>query len=370
LICDLPGCGPAAELLYSVFAHCLVSRAQKTETGAVKGAPKKMNSDRYGRTINYLRISITDHCNLQCSYCVPFSGRPKLNHGDILTYEEILTITRLAVESGINKVRLTGGEPLLRRGIVDFCRQLSAIQGLDEITLTTNGILLAKMADDLRDAGISRVNISLDTLNREIFKNITGRDRLDHVLKGIQAAEDAGMTPIKINAVALRGINDNEISTLTQLSLDRPYHIRFIELMPTSGWDDGDHKAHFMPVTEVKEMVQRLGKLEPVMDQQGNGPAQTYRLKGAQGTVGFIAALSNHFCKDCNRIRLTSDGNLRNCLFSDNEIDIKTPLRQGASDEALSRIIEDAIRTKPLGHHCGDNESKPANGRLMRAIGG
>jgi cyclic pyranopterin phosphate synthase len=326
--------------------------------------------DQYGRTITYLRISITDHCDLRCTYCVPFSGRPKLEHHDILSYEEILTITRLAVKAGINKVRLTGGEPLIRKGVVDFCRQLSDIDGLVEITLTTNGVRLAEMAAALYDAGISRVNVSLDTLQRGRYIQITGRDRLDQVWRGIQTAEAVGMAPIKINAVALRGINDDEIPDLARLSIDKPYHVRFIELMPTSGWGAQAHQAHFMPVDEIKSRVLALGKLEPAVINRGNGPAQTFRLAGALGTVGFIAALSNHFCHDCNRLRLTSDGRLRNCLFSDKEIDIKGPLRLGASAEELSGILAQSIRTKPMGHQCGESGNTPANGRLMRAIGG
>ena len=326
--------------------------------------------DQYGRAIDYLRISLTDHCNLNCIYCVPFSGRPKLRHGQILSYEEILTITRVAVRAGISKVRLTGGEPLMRKGVVEFCRQLSAMQELSEITLTTNGVRLARMAADLHEAGISRVNISLDTLKHHRYKKITGKDCLDQVWQGIRKAEAVGMTPIKINAVALRGINDDEILDLARLSLDKPYHVRFIELMPTNGWGAADHKAHFMPVDEVMAEVSRLGKLEPAVVHRGNGPAQSFSLAGAQGTVGFIAALSNHFCKNCNRIRLTSDGKLRNCLFSDREIDIKGPLRDGASEAVLSEIFETAIRTKPLGHHCGEFSGSSVNGRPMQAIGG
>lgn len=326
--------------------------------------------DHYGRAINYLRISITDHCNLRCTYCVPFSGHPKLTHDDILSYEEILTITRLAVKAGIDRVRLTGGEPLMRKRVVDFCRQLAAIEGLAEITLTTNGVYLAAMASDLRSAGISRVNVSLDTLNRQRYIQITGKDRLKQVLQGIEQTEKVGMAPIKINAVAMRGINDDEILSLARMALDKPYHVRFIELMPTSGWGPESHKAHFIPVAEIKEKVRELGPLEPAVLNKGNGPAQTFKIEGALGTVGFIAALSNHFCQNCNRLRLTSDGKLRNCLFSDAEIDIKTPLRQGASQEVLERLLGQAIKTKPMGHKCGHCEETANNGRLMQAIGG
>lgn len=326
--------------------------------------------DRYGRTIDYLRISITDHCNLRCRYCVPFSGRPKLEHRDILSYEELLRIVRVAVRAGISKVRLTGGEPLMRSGVVGFCARLSAIDGVEEITLTTNGVRLAEMAADLRAAGISRVNVSLDTFDRKRFIHITGKDCLDNVLRGIQQAEAVGMSPIKINAVAQRSINDDEIVTLARMTLNKPYHLRFIELMPTSGWGAEAHKAHFMPVDEIKERVMTLGALEPTSVIRANGPAQTYRLPGALGTVGFIAALSNHFCGRCNRLRLTADGHLRACLFSDTEIDLKGPLRQGATDAALVEIFVTAIKTKPRGHHCNDPAKAIPTGRIMRAIGG
>lgn len=326
--------------------------------------------DHYGRTINYLRISITDHCDLRCTYCVPFSGQSKLRHDDILSYEEILTLTRLAVRIGIDRVRLTGGEPLLRKGVVAFCRQLSAIEGLAEITLTTNGVRLAQMASDLHSAGIRRINVSLDTLNRRRYQQITGKDRFDQVMRGIEQAAAVGMAPIKINAVAMRGINDDEILALTRLALDNPYHVRFIELMPTSGWGPEAHKAHFMPVAELKHIVSEIGTLEPAVHHKGNGPAQTFRIAGAAGTVGFIAALSNHFCQNCNRLRLTSDGKLRNCLFSDAEIDIKGPLRQGASQEVLNRLLGQSITTKPMGHKCGCRNETQNNGRLMQAIGG
>jgi cyclic pyranopterin phosphate synthase len=344
-------------------------RCNWLETG-VKGVIVTQLQDRYGRTIDYLRISITDHCNLRCRYCVPFSGRPKLEHRDILTYEELLRVVRVAVAAGISKVRLTGGEPLMRSGVVDFCARLSAIPGLEEITLTTNGVRLAEMAADLCVAGISRINISLDTLDRQRFIHITGKDRLDEVLRGIQQAEAVGMTPIKINAVAQRGINDDEIVTLARLTLDKPYHIRFIELMPTSGWGAEAHKAHFMPVDEIKERVLAIGPLEPASVARANGPARTYRLPDALGTVGFIAALSNHFCGTCNRLRLTADGHLRACLFSEAEIDLKGPLRQGATEEALAEIFVTAIRTKPMGHHCNDAAKAISNGRIMQAIGG
>ena len=232
------------------------------------------------------------------------------------------------------------------------------------------GSVSPEMANSLYAAGISRVNISLDTLDRRRFVHITGKDRLDDVLRGIQQAEAVGMTPIKINAVAQRGVNDDEIAALARMSLNKPYHIRFIELMPTSGWGAEAHKARFMPVDEIKERVLAIGPLEPALIAKANGPARTFRLPGSLGTVGFIAALSNHFCQSCNRLRLTADGHLRACLFNDTEIDLKGPLRQGATEEVLAEILIAAIKTKPMRHHCNDAGKISATGRLMQAIGG
>jgi cyclic pyranopterin phosphate synthase len=326
--------------------------------------------DPYGRTIDYLRISITDHCNLDCLYCVPFDGRSRLPHAEILTYEEILRIAKAAVSAGVSKIRITGGEPLQRRGMVRLCRMLADIDGIESLAVTTNGILLKEFADPLFEAGVRRINISLDTLKPERFKEITGNDLLYRVLEGIEAAEKAGMNPIKINTVVMRGINDDEIEDIAGLSLEKSYHIRFIELMPTQGHTVEKHHSLFVPISEVFDRIQRIGKLELNNDAESFGPATLYSFPGAPGKVGFIAPLTIHFCETCNRLRLTADGKLRTCLFSEKEIDIKGSLRKGASIKELADIFRQAAQSKPQKHHL--NDAVPLNfaDRNMRAIGG
>ncbi|MGD8836081.1 MAG: GTP 3',8-cyclase MoaA [Desulfobacteraceae bacterium] len=326
--------------------------------------------DQYQRTIDYLRISITDHCNLKCQYCVPFDGRPKLPMSEILTYEEMFEIAKAAVANGVTKIRVTGGEPLMRRDMIEFCRKLSSLRELTDLAVTTNGVLLASMAADLKAAGVNRVNVSLDTLNAERYAQITGKDRLGQVLKGIEAAEQAGLAPIKINMVPMRGINDDEIADMARWTLTKPYDIRFIELMPTSGWAQNQHSKLFISIEEVRKAVAALGRLEPIAHIKARGPAVYERLAQSKGRIGFIAALSHHFCKTCNRLRLTADGKLRACLFADKEVDIITPLRNGATMERLRHIIRATAAAKPERHRLNDQGAEPVNGRTMRAIGG
>ena len=325
-------------------------------------------ADRFSRKIDYLRISITDHCNLNCSYCAPFSGRMKLTHAEILSYEEICRLTTAAVEAGISKVRLTGGEPLMRKGVVDLCRMLSGIEGLESLTLTTNGVHLQKLASQLHDAGVQRVNISLDTLRPERFRKITGYDLLSQVLAGISMAEEVGLHPVKINIVVMRGINDDEIENFARLTVEKPYHVRFIELMPFHG--SGDHQALFVPVEEMVKRVKRAGDLSLEPAPESSGPARLCSLPGAKGKVGFIAPLSYHFCGSCNRLRLTADGKLRTCLFSEEEIDLKGPLRAGAPIEELAHIFRLAVTQKPYGHSLDRTDIEKHFGRDMQAIGG
>ena len=327
-------------------------------------------TDRYERTIDYLRISITDHCNLQCGYCVPFGGRDKLPMDDILTYEEIFAIARAAVAAGVTKIRLTGGEPLMRKNMIAFCRLLAGLKEITDLSLTTNGVLLEKMAPDLKAAGVNRVNVSLDTLKPDRYAEITGKDELDRVLRGIEKAAQIGLTPIKINMVAMRGVNDDEIVDLARLTMTTPYDVRFIELMPTSGWARKQHHNLLMPVDEIRRKVESIGPLKTLGKIQTRGPATYAQLPGAKGRIGFIAALSHHFCATCNRLRLTSDGKLRACLFSEEEVDIIGPLRSGASIDRLKEIIRTTVESKPQGHHLNDGNAKPLNGRMMRAIGG
>ena len=326
--------------------------------------------DRYERKIDYLRISITDHCNLKCYYCTPFSGRSHLERAEILTYEEMLKVARAAAAVGITKIRITGGEPLVRKGVVDFCRMLTGIDGLKSLALTTNGIYLAEMAEPLFKAGVRRINISLDTLRPERFEKITGYDWLPRVLAGIRRAEDVGMHPVKINAVVMRGINDDEIEELAALTLAKPYHVRFIELMPTNSSAYGDYETLFVPVEEFMKKIHGIDRvqIEPATDSYG--PARLCKLAGAVGKVGFIAPISWHFCDSCNRLRMTADGKIKTCLFSQEEIDIKTALRTGATQNDIIDIFRQSVAEKPSGHHLNARDHKNACGRAMRAIGG
>ena len=325
-------------------------------------------ADRFSRKIDYLRISITDHCNLNCSYCAPFGGRKKLTHAEILSYEEIYRLTKAAVEAGISKVRITGGEPLMRKGVVELCRMLSGIQGLESLTLTTNGVRLQELAPQLHDAGVQRVNVSLDTLRPERFRKITGYDLLPQVLAGISMAQEVGLHPVKINTVVMRGVNEDEIEDFAELSVEKPYHVRFIELMPFNG--SVDHQSLFVPVEEMVKRVKRVGDLSLEPAAESSGPARLCSLPGAKGKVGFIAPLSYHFCGSCNRLRLTADGKLRTCLFSQQEIDIKGPLRAGASIAEMASIFRLAASQKPHGHSLYLTDIKKHFGRDMQAIGG
>ena len=324
--------------------------------------------DNNHRIINYLRLSVTDRCNLRCIYCMPEEGVKFVPHAEVLTYEEMLFLVRLCVQQGIRKVRLTGGEPLVRRGIISFIERLSGIDGLEEITLTTNGVLLKHFARALRGCGICRINVSLDTLSKERFCHITRRDYFDRVWEGIEEAEAAGFAPIKINVVAMRGMNDHEVLDFARLTYTKPYHVRFIELMPV-GEKNGWTSRRFMPTRDILNQISCLGPIRPVNSGPLDGPAQRYALKGAKGEIGFISALSHHFCEKCNRLRLTADGYLRGCLFSDQETDMKRPLREGQGDKRLLDLIQDTILNKPENH--GLNIYSPRKCvRSMNSIGG
>jgi len=326
--------------------------------------------DSFGRKINYLRISITDHCNLNCTYCSPsFSGRTHQERREILTYEEIAILAESAVAAGISRIRLTGGEPLIRNGVVDLCRMLTEINGLKSLSLTTNGVRLGALAEQLFSAGVHRINISLDSLKRNRFARITGRDRLIEVLAGIEAAEAAGLAPIKINTVVMRGINDDEVADLAALTFDKPYHVRFIELMPFQHVNCGDYDRLHMPVGEIIRKIPGIdqARVNPILDNPG--PARLCALPGARGKIGFIAPMSWHFCGSCNRLRLTADGKIRSCLFSNDEMDIKTLLRREASKKELIEFFTSAAKHKPRRHHLNENRHS-TSGRGMYAIGG
>ncbi len=313
-----------------------------------KQSPFAGLEDGHKRYLNYLRVSITDRCNLRCLYCVPDGRIPKLRHDDILTYEEILRIIKIGIDLGIRKVRITGGEPLVRKGAIDFLRQLTRLDKLEDISLTTNGVLLKSKARQIFDAGIRRINVSLDTLDRDKYAHITGYDRFEEVWRGIRCAEKLGFDPIKINVVAMRGINDDEFVDFGRLSLSTPFHIRFIEYMPIGSSRNRFSDQILTP--EIQEKLETIGPLTAVERAIIDGPARRYRFAGAPGEVGFISALSHHFCGQCNRLRLTADGKLRACLLSDHHTPLKGVLRDGGSDEELAAIFRDAVKQKAARH--------------------
>lgn len=320
--------------------------------------------DRYNRNIDYLRVSVIDRCNLRCIYCMPEEGiKNLLPHYEILTYEEILRIINVAVDVGIFRIRITGGEPLIRKDIVSFIERLSRIEGIKDIGMTTNGVLLKKYAEALYQAGLKRVNISLDSLSEDKFREITRVGSLKDVLEGIEEAQRAGLNPVKINVVVIKGINDEEVEKFALWSKEVPYQIRFIEFMPIghNAW----RKEFFMSTDDIKKKIEsRVGKLIPVQIKK-SGPAEYFMLEGAKGLLGFISPMTTHICAKCNRLRLTSDGKLRPCLFSDKEIDIKKYLRSGATDEKLRQVLIEAINLKPEGM---SEHTKPL--RAMSTIGG
>ena len=324
--------------------------------------------DHYNRRLSYLRISITDRCNLRCLYCIPRKGVPKLRHEDILTYEEILRIARIAVGLGVEKIRLTGGEPLLRKGIYSFLPQLASLPGLKDVSLTTNGVYLKGNLKNIKSSGIRRINVSLDTLHREKYERITGQDRFEAVWEGIETARAMGFHPIKINVVTVKGLNDDEILDFARLSLDHPYYIRFIEYMPLGMGNPVIPLTH-VSTDHIKEQLKEIGSLTPVTSGRFDGPAERFRFKGAAGEIGFISPLSHHFCATCNRLRLTASGSLRPCLLSDIEEDLKGPLRDGASDMELADIFKKAADMKPPSHYLASTGSIPPSGH-MSAIGG
>jgi cyclic pyranopterin phosphate synthase len=323
-------------------------------------------SDSFQRPINYLRISVTDRCNLRCVYCMPEDGVSLMSHQDILTYEEIYTVARAAAELGINKIRLTGGEPLVRAGVPELVRQIADIETIDDIALTTNGVLLKQYAVELKEAGLRRVNISLDTLKPEKFTRITRCGSLEDTLEGIEAARAAGLTPVKINVVVMAGINEDELPDFAAKTVTEGWHVRFIEHMPVNGDDSGT--ARLVSVNEMKKRIEPLGQLEPYKVDVGNGPAKYFRLPQATGTIGFITPVTEHFCINCNRLRLTADGKLRPCLLSEDEIDVREALRSGASAAELKALLQQAIARKPQGHRLAEGSRQ--KGRPFSQVGG
>lgn len=340
-----------------------------------------MATDAYGRRIDYLRISLTDRCNLRCVYCMPKDGVAWKPQEEILSFEEIERFAAVAAEEGISRIRLTGGEPLVRQGIVEHVGRLYKTTGLERIALTTNATLLPRYAEQLHEAGLSRVNISLDSLDPDVYHKITRGGRLENALAGIEAAFDAGFDPVKLNVVVVRSLNQ-DLMEFARMTFERPLHVRFIEYMPIGGesepgchgeeglhWTQDDH----VPSSEVLAsltsagIAEGLGELLPVAGSDapgGWGPARYYRFNGAKGTVGVISPLSHHFCGECNRLRLTADGKLRACLFSDEEIDVRQVLRTGGREDIRMSILE-ALSTKPESH-----SMRIGTVRRMSQIGG
>jgi len=317
--------------------------------------------DSYGRNIRYLRVSVTDRCNLRCMYCMPEEGVCKKEHLDMLSLEEIYQIIEASEDLGFDKVRITGGEPLVRKNIEWLIKKTEALEGIKDIAMTTNGILLAQNAEKLKNAGLNRVNISLDTLKPDKFKEITRGGNLSDVLEGIKAAIHYGLTPIKINTVLIGGFNDDEIEELAEYTLNHDIHVRFIELMPiglSAGWSKEKFISNDVVLEKLKDLI-------PLKTEDGS-PAKTYKIPGAKGTIGLINPISQHFCSTCNRLRLTADGKLKPCLHSNLEIDVKPAL---GNEEGIKKIIVDTIDMKPREHHINDSNYEPIT-RDMNGIGG
>jgi cyclic pyranopterin phosphate synthase len=334
--------------------------------------------DSFGRVIDYLRISITDRCNLRCVYCMPPEGVEWKPRSAILTFEEIAAVVRAAAALGVRKVRLTGGEPLVRPDVERLVSMIAAVPGIQDVSLTTNAVLLERQAEALARAGLRRVNVSLDTLRAERFRQITRWGDLADVWRGLEAAERAGLTPLKLNMVVVRGLNDGELDDFAALTLEHAWHVRFIELMPVA--NEGDWGEGLPPpgdrLVTTQEIQARLAArwghaafAEPSpLRVVGNGPARVHRLPGARGTLGFISPVTQHFCPACNRLRLTADGRLRPCLLSDGEVNVMDALRAGANDNDLQALLRRAAGNKPERHHL--EEQLAPRDRVMAQIGG
>lgn len=325
-------------------------------------------TDQFRRPITYLRISVTDRCNLRCVYCMPEAGLPWIPKAEILSYEEIVEVVRAAAAVGVRSIRLTGGEPLVRRNLAQLVAELNAIEGIEDIALSTNGLLLEEQLPELKAAGLRRVNLSLDTLREDRFFSIARRPGLDKVLAGMDAALAAGLTPMKLNCVVMRGQNDDELADFARLTMDREIYVRFIEVMPVGENLDLQRDTY----VSSDEMLSRLGEiaeLRPVEGPGGNGPARYFAFPNARGAVGVISPLSHDYCEKCNRVRLTADGRLRLCLFGDYEIDLRSLVRGGASREDISDALRGSMLIKPERHHLrlGEQSSRM---RAFSEIGG
>jgi len=328
--------------------------------------------DRFGRVHDYLRISVTDRCNLRCLYCMPEEGVAFAEEDSLLSFDQMEEVVRAAASFGIAKLRITGGEPLVRRGLPELIARLAAIPGIADIALTTNGLLLAQQAESLKAAGVSRVNISLDTLDPARFKFIARRGELRRVFEGIEAAARAGFDPIKLNCVLLKGVNEDEIASFLRLAHERPLHIRFIEYMPIGHADD-NWRTHYLPLSRVTEIADELGLgYEPLGGVKGNGPSEDFRIAGGKGSFGLIHPVSSHFCERCNRLRLTADGHLKPCLYWVDELNVRNALGDA---EAMRALFLRAMDVKPLNHEMAaklENEAQShvPTERRMSQIGG
>lgn len=324
--------------------------------------------DKHGRTIDYLRISITDRCNLRCIYCMPEGGVPELLHEDLLTYEEILRLTACFARLGVKKLKITGGEPLVRRGCIDLIASLKQVEGIEQVTITTNGVLLDELAEPLIDAGIDGINVSLDTVHADIFKEITRRDSFDRVMAGIQKVKDLNYQNLKINCVPIVQYNREELLKIAMEAKDYSLAVRFIELMPI-----GLGRSYTAVSKEaIVEMIrEKYGDLEPFGGVLGNGPAEYYSVPGFQGKIGFIGAIHNKFCSSCNRVRLTSNGFLKLCLNQRKGLELRPLLRGNCSDGDIEEAIRSIVWEKPLEHHFYEKEHvEDTDSRMMFQVGG
>lgn len=322
--------------------------------------------DNHNRVINYLRLSITDFCNLSCVYCQPYREIVKKSHNDILRYEEVIRLVRLFVKLGVNKIRLTGGESLIKKNVGYIIKEILKNKEVVDFSLTTNGTLLAEKADSLRKAGLRRINISLDSLNSTKYQKITQGGKLEEVLRGIKEAIRVGFEPIKINVVPLRGVNDEEFIDFVRFAIDNKLQVRFIEFMPIG--EGGNYwKDKFLPVDYIKKELEKIFSLVAEKASVKSGPAEYFRVKGTDGIIGFISPISGHFCDRCNRIRITPDGKIRLCLESEEEIDIKEFIRENKDDQEVMNKIIEVIKLKPKKHQFSVSKT---NGRLMFRIGG
>jgi cyclic pyranopterin phosphate synthase len=322
-------------------------------------------TDGHNRVINYLRLSVTDRCNLRCQYCTPAKKLLKYAKIPILSYDELCRVAEQSAQLGIRKIRVTGGEPLVRPGIVQFLERINAIPGVGEVVLTTNGVMLDTLAVSLREAGVKRLNISLDSLKPEVFTRLTGGGDLHDVLTGIEAARKAGFPAPQINVVALRGSNDQEFQDFAQMAIDSGLTIRFIEYMPVKA--EENWKDQFIGSDDILRIIGERHTLAPMERVEGAGPARYYSLDGGKGTIGVISPVSKHFCASCNRIRVTSDGFARGCLFGKDSVDLKPYLAQG--DDAVREILTRIIKEKPMRHHISEDET-PHFFVPMSSIGG